>query len=238
MTVKQKKGIRAAVLVFLLLLVAIGTYDSRHGYLAALAESRGSTSDGNVDLGNTRSGVLADSPVSPGTSPEPVKAEVIEEPGKTLPEERDLKVEEPVEAEEDIRAVEYVPAPVNVEPAPVPREQTPWKPTTPEPWGSTGDDPPTVTYPDPVRGPEPGPDTDPGPIHDFKPDPGTGHGPGVTGDRNKGHGNDEDGYDEDNPGRGHREGLESSRGRGGRGGSGGSGGRGGSGGHGGSKGKR
>jgi len=227
MTVRQKKGIRAAVLVFLLLLVAIGTYDSRHGYLAALAESRGNTSAGNGDPGKVESSFLAERVIDTRALPGTVKAEGVVDPGKAVEEEEEWKVAGPMEEEKDINVAEYVPTPVvGAKPVPPPPEPPPR-----EPRGSTGDDARIANNPDP--GPEPEPD----------PDRRDRPGSGVIGDRNKGHGNDDDGYDEDNPGRGRSDGVESSRGWGGRGSSGGSGGRGkssgrGGSGRGGSKGRR
>ncbi len=50
MTIKQKKGIGAAALSLLFLLLVIGTFDSQKGYLAAKGESKGIASPGNLNL--------------------------------------------------------------------------------------------------------------------------------------------------------------------------------------------
>ena len=229
MTMRQKKGIRAGVLTLLLLLLAIGTFDSRHGYLAAQVGSRDIASDGITDLRKTEASLPAQRLATAQTPPKVEKIEKVVEIQRVVEKEVEVMVEIPVEVEKGVKVVKYVPSPVRAKP-------------TPTPWDSShdrGDDPHLVKKPEPVLEPKP------------KPDPGDESGPGVEGDRNKGHGNDEDRYDEDNPGRGCFDGVGSSRernghrdsgGSGGRGNSGGrenSGGRGGSkGGSGGSKGRR
>ena len=224
MTLRQKKGIRAAVLTLLLLLLAIGTFDSRHGYLAAQAESSDIASDGYTDLWKAEASLpverLAAAQASPQTPPfveieRVVEVEKVVKVEKVVEKEVEVMVEVPVEVKKVVEVVENVQEPVRAKPTP-----TPW-----EPPHNGGDDLRLVKKPDPAPEPEP------------KPDPGDEPDPGVEGDRNKGHGNDEDGYDEDNPGRGGFGGVGSSGGRNDHGGSRGSGGRGNSGDHGGSGGR-
>lgn len=206
MTMRQKKGIRAAVLALLLLLLAIGTFDSRHGYLVAQAESSDIALDGYMDLWKAEVSLpaqrLATAQAPPQTPPKSVEIEKVVKVEKVVEKEVEVVVQVPVEVkvEKIVKVVKDVQVPVRTKPTP-----TLWEPPHNE-----RDDPPLVKKPEPVQKPEP------------KPDPGDELGPGTEGDRNKGHGNDEDGYDEDNPGQGGFGGVGSSSGRGGHRGSGGS----------------
>jgi len=189
MTMKQKKGFRTAAHTLLFLLVAIGTFDSRHGHLAAQSGSVDITSAGNIGL---------------------------RKPEASPPAERLATAQAPLKIEEIKRA----------KPAPTPWELPPNK----------SDESYHAKKPDPVQKPNPKPEPKPKPKPEPKPEskPESKPDPKTEGDRNRGHGNDEDGYDEDNPGRGGFSGLGSSSGRGGHGGSGGGGSSNGHGGHGGS----
>ena len=235
MTMRQKKGIRAGVLTLLLLLLAIGTFDSRHGNLAARAESRDITSGGNMNYWRAEANLPEERMAAVQSQPRVVEIEKVAEVDKVVAKKVEVKVEVPVEVEKDVKVVKYVETPVKAKPNP-----TPWEMPR-----NRSDDHLLVKKPDPVQEPGPKPDTgvdfgpgdEPGPGDDG--DGNKGHGndedgydpdPGDDGDGNKGHGNDEDGYDEDNPGRGGFGGVGSSNGRSGHGGSGGSGGRGNSGG--------
>lgn len=239
MTSRQRKGLRTAVLVILLLLVAIAAFDSRHGYLSALAETSGSSSKGVRDAGKEQPGTLADRLVSPGTVPGPAGIEGAPETGRTLLQKEDPKVAGPPAPGKDTVQGEPLPPRVEEDPVPVLREPRPRKALPANPRSGSGKDPPMVK--DPV--PDEQPRHDQGPAPDGGLQEGPGAGTGSDGDRNKGHGNDEDGFDEDNPGRGRSDGMGSSRGQGGgrsagsSSGRGRSGGRGGSG-SGGSKGKK
>jgi len=243
MTSRQRKGFRTAVLVILLLLVAIAAFDSRHGYLSALAETSGSSSKGARDAGTEQPGTLADRLVSPGTVPGPAGIpagiEGAPETGRTLLQKEEPKVAGPAAPGKDTVQGEPLPPRVEEDPLPVLREPTPRKAPPANPRSGSGNDPPMVT--DPV--PDEQPRHDQGPAPDGGLQEGPHNDPDSDGDRDKGHGNDEDGFDEDNPGRGRSDGVGSSRGQGGgrsagsSSGGGRSGGRGGSG-SGGSKGKK
>ncbi|MCJ7500811.1 hypothetical protein MUP29_11210 [bacterium] len=217
---RQKKGIRAGVLTLLLLLLAIGTFDSRHGNLAARAESRDITSDGNMNYWGAEANLpaerLATAQAPPQASPKSVGVERVVKVKKVVKKNAVVEIEVPVavEIEKIVQVAENVQVPVGAKPTPTPRELP----------DNGADDSYFVKKPDPVQEPEPKPDTG----VDFG--PGDESGPEDDGDGNKGHGNDEDGYDEGNPGGGGFGGVGSSNGRSGHGGSGGSGGRGNSGG--------
>jgi len=197
MTMKQKKGIRAAVLTLLFVLLVIGTFfDSRHGNLAVQAESIEITSDGSSDLWSTIEPPPVERMATYQAAPE---ASI-----KTVPTERTIEIKKPDvkeaelpvvgEVDEKVTVVEGIQDPVSAEPAP-----TPWNSST------DGED-------DDQLAREPAPWSEPEPRSRLIPDPGDGQTPevgkvrekdyGSDGDRNRGHGNDEDGYDEDNPGRG------------------------------------
>jgi hypothetical protein len=112
MTMKQKKGIRAVVLTLLFLLLAIGTFDSRHGNLAAQSESSDIASAGNMDLRKAEASL-----------PAKVLA-TAQAPPKIVEIERVVEVEKIVEKEDDPHLVK--------KPDPVPE---------PEPKPDPGDEP-------------------------------------------------------------------------------------------------
>jgi len=178
MTMRQKKGIRTAVLSSLFLLLAIGTFDSRHGFLSA-QQSSDITSGGKIDLRKAEDSFPVQRLAAAQALPQAAPPRIVE-------------IEKIVEAEKVVKVVKHVQAPVKAKP-------------TPTPWESSNegqDGPHLVKKPDPVTEPEPNKDLDPGPDAGLDPGPGDEPGSGAEGDRNRGHGNDEDGYDEDNPGRG------------------------------------
>jgi len=228
MTMKQKKGVRAAVLMLLFLLLAIGTFDSRHGYLAAQGGSGEVVSGDNADPGEARTSSLpAERVASVRALPGAEEHGRAVATGKTVENEVEVTVEKPPEPdlEKVVQVVEGVFDPVDENPAPGSREKP--RNGSDEPYLFKADDP----DPDPVHKPDPDPGrgSDPGQDSASGSDPGKESGPGVVGDRNKGHGNDGDGYDEDNPGRGGFGGVGSAKEGRGHGGSGVSGGQGNSG---------
>lgn len=197
MTMKQKKGIRTAVLTLLFVLLVIGTFfDSRHGNLDVQAESIVITSEGSSDLWNEIE--------PPRVEKMTISQAAPEAPIKTVPTEKTIEIKKPEikkaevpavgEADKKVAVVEGIQESVTAEPAP-----TPWNSST------DGED-------DHQLAREPAPWPKPEPRSRLIPDPGDGQTPeagkdrkkdyGSDGDRNRGHGNDEDGYDEDNPGRG------------------------------------
>lgn len=208
MTVKQKRGIRGAVMAVLVLLLAIETFDLQQSFLSARAESRTVAPDGNMDIRKVEPGFAPGRSAALEEPPEALVVRKVVEPEKTLDKQvgQTVDVIARVEVGKSPGAVPNVRMPLRKNPLPVL-----------EPDDSSQDNDRLYLLPDP--GAEQLPETV----------------PGTEEDANKGHGNDEDGYDEDNPGRGGFGGTNSSRGESGHGGSSGSGGN--SGGSGGGKGR-
>lgn len=227
MTMRQRKGIRAVVLTLMLLLLAITTFDSRNGFFVAQADPSDSLSDANMDMrkvepisSDQRLAIPQAPPqtvlqAAPQVSPKTVEIEKVVKVEKVVEKIPEVMIDVPVEVEKIAKVVENAQVPVKVKP-------------DPNPWESSdvgGDDshidtkrdlqPGSKRKHDPDPGPDPGlePDPDPDPGTGLKPDPGDDPCTGAKGDRNRGHGNDEGGYDEDNPGRGGSDGVGSSRGR-------------------------
>jgi hypothetical protein len=122
-----------------------------------------------------------------------VKIERVAEVQMTVHKEEESTVQIPVvrEPEKVFEAVQNDQLSEIAEPIPVRRNPTKGRSYSP----------PSTTEKDPGgNDPPAGPDQGLG--SDKEPDPGVGNVSSEEGDRNRGHGNDEDGYDEDNPGRG------------------------------------
>lgn len=219
MTMRQRKGIRAVILTLMLLLLAVTTFDSRNGFFVAQADSSDSVSDANMDIRRVETTpsdqrlAIAQAPLQtlPQTvpqaaaqvSPKNVEIEKIVTVEKVVEKVPEVMIDKPVEVEKIAKVVENAQVPVKAKP-------------DPNPWESSdigGDDSQLDAKPDLQPGSKRRHDHDPDPGAGLKPDPGDDPCTGAKGDRNRGHGNDEDGYDEDNPGRGGSDGVGSSRGR-------------------------
>lgn len=188
MTMKQRKRVRAAVLVLMFLMLAIGTFDSQHGYLAARAESNDIALEETGDLQTAQNTLPSTRPakdLAPDSAPDLAPKGIVKTAG--IPE-----------ADEPAVVVDDSPTFQNEKPASEPGE----KPNNNQD-GSYHDektDPAPESEPQPDSDPEP--DTFAGQNPGDDPDPGDKTPSDVKRDRNRGHGNDEDNFDEDNPGQG------------------------------------
>ena len=192
MTTKQKKGIRTAVLTLLFVLLVIGMFfDSRHGNLAVQAESIETTSEDRSDLWSNIDPPPFDRTVLLQVAPEAlIETDPVE---KTVeikkPDIKKVEIPETREIEKKVTVAKAVGEPeIGV--------------LAPEPWdrSTDGEDDHQIVN-KPVSWSKPGPGSRPIPDPDDGQAPEVGKDINSDGDRNRGHGNEEDGYDEDNPGR-------------------------------------
>lgn len=180
----------------LLLVIATGMLGYQDGYLNAQVDPVDPAGTVRPDLPKVVHGLITERRAWQNAPPKVVEVEKIVKVEKVVEVEKLVEVEKivekrvevkvPVEVVVDkvVQVVEYVEVPVPARPAP--RSGGRWPDGSEEYEGERGDDR-TPERP----GPEPGPE------------------PESEGDHDRGHGNDEDGFDEDNPGRGGFEGVES-----------------------------